>query len=57
MQNIIFFSLYFPIIRISTNSILKDQKSREVVGDIHLKGNVSQNFIFDLSFHFMLKNG
>ena len=55
MQKSYFFYLYFSIVHISTNNILINLKFREVVGDIHLEGSMSQNCILGLSCYFMLK--
>ena len=40
----VFFVIYFCIVRISTNIVLKNLKSRVAVGGIHVEGTVSQNF-------------
>ena len=50
--------LYFLIVHISTNIVLKNFKCPVVVGGIHVEGTVSQNLVLSLSFHFMEnKNG
>ena len=51
------FSLYFSAVHISANNVPNILKSREPVGDIHIEGTVSQNFVIDPSFYFMSKNG
>ena len=35
------------------DDMLKNLKSRAVVGEIHVEGTVSQNSFLDLSFYFM----
>ena len=52
-----FFGLYFSIVHISTNIVLKDLKCRVAVGEIRIEGTVSQNLVLGLSFYFMQKNG
>ena len=52
-----FFGLYLSNVHISTNIVLRNIKSLVVVGEIHVEGTVSQNFVLSLSFHFMQKNG
>ena len=46
--------LYFSNVHISTNIVLKNIKSRVAVGEIHVEGTVSQNFVV-LVFIFLAK--
>ena len=51
------FGIYILIVHISFNVALRNITFPVAVGDIHIKGTVSQNFDICLIFCFLSKNG
>ena len=52
-----FFYLYFLIVHISTINALGGLIFLMLVSNIHVERTVSEIFVLDITFYFMLKNG
>ena len=50
-----FLVLFFSIVHISTNIVLRNLKFRVLVGKIAVEGTTSQNFVLGFRFCFMQK--
>ena len=57
MQRGIYFPYFFSTVHISANNIPSILRFCDPVGNVHIEGTVSQNFVLDPSFYFISNIG